>query len=479
MWVLVNVAFHSVLKPHVSELFDDLPVFEGQIAASLIIERFLSGTMIFYLIVLPKKMMFRIFATRYNKKVFLSRIQGLLNKKLVIDQLTSLALGTRTRMTLGKDEFGKTQKNLATPRPVLKPHKSNIFTVKSLRKANTMSIQSAVSFLKRKTKNVSRDQTTARYTKEKVDKAKEMAKEVFNTLADPGNPSISAEDLVRKGMSEQAAQAAVEIVTSADDDLGISRKDLLRFCGKVTYDTCALSATLRDSSSIVGTMEGLFNIIIYMVMVIVFLMLFKFNVSDFLLGTSTFIVAAAFALGDSAKNAINNIVFIFFIRPYDVGDRIVLDEDWMIVARIHLTHTVFRIWNGKLRTIPNTELLTMRIDNLRRAGNYTHDKVIEIASDTPLHLIEQLVRCIAACIAAKPREFYPKFTFHLEDIKKEKLLFNLWVTQRSSAQDANTEWTNNRTILVHSHAHFAHTSRHITHTSRTHHAHISDTRIHT
>jgi small-conductance mechanosensitive channel len=336
-----------------------------------------------------------------------------------------------------------------------------------------MSIQSAVSFLKRKTKNVSRDQTTARYTKEKVDKAKEMAKEVFNTLADPGNPSISAEDLVRKGMSEQVAQAAVEIVTSADDDLGISRKDLLRFCGKVTYDTCALSATLRDSSSIVGTMEGLFNIIIYMVMVIVFLMLFKFNVSDFLLGTSTFIVAAAFALGDSAKNAINNIVFIFFIRPYDVGDRIVLDEDWMIVARIHLTHTVFRIWNGKLRTIPNTELLTMRIDNLRRAGNYTHDKVIEIASDTPLHLIEQLVRCIAACIAAKPREFYPKFTFHLEDIKKEKLLFNLWVTQRSSAQDANTEWTNNRTILVNKHAYTL-----IAH-SHAHREHIQIVNIHT
>ncbi len=83
-------------------------------------------------------------------------------------------------------------------------------------------------------------------------------------------------------------------------------------------------------------------------------------------------VAVGFALKDILSNLISGIL-ILAMRPFEIGDQIVIGETEGTVEQIELRATHIRTYDGRLVLVPNGEVFTSRVTNntaspLRRAS---------------------------------------------------------------------------------------------------------------
>lgn len=73
-------------------------------------------------------------------------------------------------------------------------------------------------------------------------------------------------------------------------------------------------------------------------------------------------LALGFALKDIISNFVSGVL-ILLLRPFEVGDQIVVEETEGTVERIELRATKIRTYDGRLAIMPNAELFTSRVIN--------------------------------------------------------------------------------------------------------------------
>jgi small-conductance mechanosensitive channel len=74
----------------------------------------------------------------------------------------------------------------------------------------------------------------------------------------------------------------------------------------------------------------------------------------------------------------------------------------MRVASFDVLTTTFTLPDGRALTIPNSQLATMSISNLRYSGAATIAMAVRVAFDTPAERIDALQRALAAFTATRP-----------------------------------------------------------------------------
>lgn len=99
-------------------------------------------------------------------------------------------------------------------------------------------------------------------------------------------------------------------------------------------------------------------------------------------------LALGFALRDILSNFVSGIL-ILMLRPFEIGDQIVVGETEGSVQRIQLRATQIRTYDGRVILVPNAELFTSRVTNntaapVRRGGALVHlgyDSALDHAID--------------------------------------------------------------------------------------------------
>lgn len=132
-----------------------------------------------------------------------------------------------------------------------------------------------------------------------------------------------------------------------------------------------------------------------------------------------------FIFQTSVKNAIDSVIFLFIVHPYDIGDRIKVEIDKeelnMIVSELNVFSTVFYEWNGSKIYIPNHVLLQKSIVTIRRSGLMAENITFQMAFDTPPEKIQHLKTEVTKFIKKHPKDFSPYFMFSyhgIEDMNK-------------------------------------------------------------
>jgi small-conductance mechanosensitive channel len=75
-----------------------------------------------------------------------------------------------------------------------------------------------------------------------------------------------------------------------------------------------------------------------------------------LTGAGTVILGLSWLIGESLQEVLSSIIFLFIKHPYDVGDRVDVDEISYTVKEIRLLSTVFLDKNNCLVQASNAEL---------------------------------------------------------------------------------------------------------------------------
>ncbi|XP_010536166.1 PREDICTED: mechanosensitive ion channel protein 10-like [Tarenaya hassleriana] len=250
------------------------------------------------------------------------------------------------------------------------------------------------------------------YEKEHTDKeitsemeAKAAAFDIFRNIAKPGHDYIDEDDLLRFMIKEEVD--LVFPLFEGSENGKITRKALTEWVVKVYTGRKALAHSLNDTKTAANQLNQLVAVILVVVTLIIWLLLLEIATTKVLLFFFSQTVALSFVMGSSCKNLFESIVFVFFMHPFDVGDRCVVDGVPLLVEEMNLLTTVFLKLDNEKVFYPNAVLATKPISNYYRSPSMGEAVEFSIAFSTPMERIACLKERIAEYLEQNPHHWQP------------------------------------------------------------------------
>lgn len=123
-------------------------------------------------------------------------------------------------------------------------------------------------------------------------------------------------------------------------------------------------------------------------------------------------LAVAFAARESIANFFGTLT-ILFDKPFEAGQRVVINDYDGIVQSVGLRSTRIRTLNGHLLTIPNEKVISSTVENIGLRPHIRWLTNIGITYDTPVEKVEKAVEIIREILADHEgiHEDYPPRVF--------------------------------------------------------------------
>ncbi|MBW2082793.1 MAG: mechanosensitive ion channel family protein [Deltaproteobacteria bacterium] len=139
-------------------------------------------------------------------------------------------------------------------------------------------------------------------------------------------------------------------------------------------------------------------------------------------------LALALAAQDTVKNFFGSVV-LFIDKPFEMGDRIVVDGQDGSVEEVGLRSTKIRTLDGHLVTIPNGELANKLIRNIGKRPYIRRVANITITYDTPPEKVDRAVEIIKELLdnhEGMNPEFPPRVFFNEFNADSLNILVIYW-----------------------------------------------------
>lgn len=128
-----------------------------------------------------------------------------------------------------------------------------------------------------------------------------------------------------------------------------------------------LAASLQDTDSIIGTLHTILVVLVQIIFFFIYLLVWQVDVVHVWLTFSSIALAFTFIFGGSIKTAYENVMFLFMVHPFDVGDRLIIDDATYTVHKLKLSTTILEKDSGVRVWFPNNKLAGLPIYNQSRA----------------------------------------------------------------------------------------------------------------
>lgn len=160
--------------------------------------------------------------------------------------------------------------------------------------------------------------------------ARRLAKKLFQNLG-RHRKTLVAEDFIPYFKSEAEAREAFALFDK-DKNGDIDKSEMRDAVQRIYRDRRALTTSLKDMNSALQKLDGVLIFVALIIVVFIWLLIFSptSTVSN-LVPLSTIVLGFSFVFGNSAKNIFESMIFIFATHPYDVGDLVCIDDNWMFV----------------------------------------------------------------------------------------------------------------------------------------------------
>jgi MscS family membrane protein len=125
-------------------------------------------------------------------------------------------------------------------------------------------------------------------------------------------------------------------------------------------------------------------------------------------------LALALAAQDTIKNVFGSIV-LFIDKPFEMGDRVVVDGHDGPVMEVGLRSTKIRTLNGHLVTVPNGELANRTIQNIGKRPYIRRILDLTITYDTPSDKVDRALEIVKEILnnhEGMNEEFPPRVFFN-------------------------------------------------------------------
>ncbi|KAI9278952.1 Mechanosensitive ion channel-domain-containing protein [Phascolomyces articulosus] len=299
-----------------------------------------------------------------------------------------------------------------------------------------------------------------------IEYAKKVAKKLFYSLAYPHHagmiPShIPQEELENSKTSldlshfepyfpngrEEAERAFA--VFDRDGNGNLTRREFRDTVLQIYKERKALSQSMRDTGQALGKIDTMLLLISIVATVFISLGIFHVDLWQALVPLGSFLLALTFIFGNSCKNTFESVMFLFVTHPYDAGDYLLIDDQFLLVHELGLMGTVFIRGDGQQVYAPTTVLMTKLIVNVRRSGDMGESIVMNIDFRTPTERLKLFHKRLAEWVNGESRDYAPGFDVRVTDIiDVNQIILTMWLPHKGNWQDLGRRFQRRTKFMI-------------------------------
>lgn len=156
---------------------------------------------------------------------------------------------------------------------------------------------------------------------------------------------------------------------------------------------------------ILNVFKKFLHAIVYVLGFVLILHAFKVNLSGVVVGLGVGGIAIAFAL-QNILGDVFSAFSIYFDRPFEVGDYIIVGEHGGTVTKIGLKSTRVQLLSGEEMIISNHEITSGKVRNLQKMPRRRVEFIVRISPNTKLEKLKKIPSIIKETIeGCTPAEF--------------------------------------------------------------------------
>ncbi|KAF9481972.1 hypothetical protein BDN70DRAFT_991464 [Pholiota conissans] len=232
----------------------------------------------------------------------------------------------------------------------------------------------------------------------------------------PAFPTASGEP------DKEAAEAAFKVLDK-DANGDLSRAEIKTALLKIYKERRFLSRSMRDVGEALKMLDRILLVFALGAVFFISLSVFGVQVGTSLTSVYTVVIAASFIFKASASSAFDAIMFLFVTHPYDTGDRVLINDQNLVVKKVGLFATVFSRADGTETYYFNSQLFNQFILNMRRSDKTWENLTMQVAWTTPLTKLDALERRLNDWLSTEENRWYePSTNIMLRDISFQRYL---------------------------------------------------------
>ena len=195
----------------------------------------------------------------------------------------------------------------------------------------------------------------------------------------------------------------------ANMDGKISKQDCVSAVEKIYHERCNLASTLRDTKAITKVLEKLIGGVIHTLFFFLYLLVFRAKVTEIWVGFTGLLVSLSFIFSTTVSNVFENIIFLFGVHAYDIGDTLLINDQYLTIDEITINFTCcmsgynLRVW------FPNQQLQSNLFVNLTTSGTKWEVIYVYVDIDTDPIILDKIESECARIRHEKADEYGPGY----------------------------------------------------------------------
>ena len=149
----------------------------------------------------------------------------------------------------------------------------------------------------------------------------------------------------------------------------------------------------RLNNHILFILKKILQIVIYVIAFLAILTVFNYNLSGVVVGLGVGGIAIALAV-QSVLGDVFSAFSIYFDRPFEIGDFIVVDNYSGTVTNIGVRSTRIKLLQGEELVVSNKELTSSSIRNFKKLDKRRVNFKIGVTYDTPIEKLKAIPRIV-------------------------------------------------------------------------------------
>lgn len=208
------------------------------------------------------------------------------------------------------------------------------------------------------------------------------------------------------------------------------------------------ATSLNDYGELHQSLRSVIDVLFWTIMVIFLQSFLQLNILSYILPFATLLLTFSFAFGALAGNLFLAITFVFFMSPYEVGNKIYIGADPNtrivgFVRGVSLLYTTINTFQNEVMKIPNHSLFSEKICNLQESGGvvYTLDLCFNLGDGTSCTQakIDQFMDTVKNHVLIENKADWQACMIYCTklDSRTDSINYSVWVTHRDNWQDTS------------------------------------------
>lgn len=272
---------------------------------------------------------------------------------------------------------------------------------------------------------------------EKTSSSQALARRVWMSFVMEGREALYRDDIVDVLGPERAAEAEECFACLDRDGNGdISLDEMVLTVCEFGRERHAIASSMHDVDQAIHVLDNLLMTVAFIIVVFLFVAMLNKNFTTTLATAGTALLSLSFVFAITCQEVLGSCIFLFVKHPFDVGDRVDIGENQLVVERISLLFTVFRkVKDHKTTQVPNIILNSNWIENVTRSKAMREQVLLYVNFDTTLEDIQLLKNEMSAFVLDKEnnRDFQPDVDIEVTGIAEmNKLELKIEIRHKSN-----------------------------------------------